>query len=1242
MINMKSIWCRYRFFLVILTACLLAVFVLREVREKRMYVHSHVRSFTQEFTRKERSLEVIMDSLTAVLSRYPEKTPDLLWDEIPSSRFEEEGLGAFIWHKDSLLFWSHNTIPVPEIWQENFFGVPFLHLKTVWVVPLIRNIGEYHMVGMILVKWVYPYENDLLENFFHPSFNIPNSVKISTQALPDSYPVQDRKGETLFYLLFDESVKSELVDVIIPSLLYLTVFLLLLFYPICWLKNKTDSYRRRGVIALILLGLGGRIAMQVFRFPDVWYQLEWFDPVYLAIPFLFPSLGDLLVTMGVVSVLTMYYFLYYRFSEPVTYRYTRGVYRFQFGFVFWLLFIIFLHILSLDMIEKIILNSEISVDGGNVLLFTSLSLGVYFAIALLFVVFVLLYEKWIEYIRPDFSLKTFYALIVSISLVSLLYCFFSHESDVLMAVLLFPLISWLIARVGYRPQREFRYIELVLLALLFAMYTTGLVYYYGEMRSRQERSILAMNLSSERDDVAEYLLSELDPRLRQDSMLKSLVMRPDFSMEELSAYLSRQYFYGYWEKYSLQSVVCTPEDPLALEPPVPQPLPCYSFFHNIIVQRGVPLLNSEFYFIQDRNGPMTYLGRIPFRQSGKEVSIFLELTSKYNTYEIGYPELLIERKISGSLLNEYSYARYHKNVLIDNYGEYPYHRIARIYGEIPFVGSFKHMDDNGYHHTLYNAGDETLFVLSSPVASRWTIVFTFSYVFLLFVMLVSVLFIAGHRKFLYELLALNFQNKIQYSVLTLMILFIMIITSVSASFLLQQSQRKHTDIITQKLQSIAVEFNNSVGLGEWDFQSQEQMESFLFEQARVYFTDINLYFPDGTLLASSRPEVFSKGLLGTQISPKVFQRLHFQGEMLIIGEEQIGSLKYISAYIPLTNSNNQVKGILNVPYFMQQNVLTQEVSSLLITVLNLFVLLFLLSLILSVFISRQLTHPLRILQQYLGRIQLSTQAELLEYSGKDEIGDLVKAYNQMVEELARNVDQLAKSERESAWREMAKQIAHEIKNPLTPMKLNVQHIQRAKEQKSGHFDQMFERVTAHLIEQIDLLSEIASQFSNFASMSVMHMERVNVVGRLDQVVQLFIHAKAKFVLLYDPSEVIWVWGDGRRITQVFTNLVKNALQAVPQDRLPVITLKVVRHGKQVWIKISDNGSGIPDEMMDKIFEPNFTTKSSGMGLGLAIVKSIVETLQGEISYTTEEGVGSSFLVRFPVIYEQDNTPEFRD
>ncbi|MDD4032537.1 MAG: HAMP domain-containing sensor histidine kinase, partial [Bacteroidales bacterium] len=849
---------------------------------------------------------------------------------------------------------------------------------------------------------------------------------------------------------------------------------------------------------------------------------------------------------------------------------------------------------------------------------------------------VLLFEKWIEYVRDDFPYNTFRALILSVFFIAIIFSLILHQTDLFIASLAFPFIALIIARVKYTSVHGYRYVELVLLVFVFALYTTGLVYYYGELRSRQDRNILAMNLATERDEVAEYLLSELNPVLREDSVLHEMITKDDFSIEEINTYLTRQYFYGYWDKYSFQFIMCHPDDNLLLDPPSQQETPCQSFFYNMTVQKGVPLPNSDFYFIQNRNGRMTYLGSLNFEQTdrSKDISFFIELTSKYYTYEIGYPELLIERKISQNLsLSNYSYARYYQNLLIDNYGDFAYHRTDQIYGDIQ-PGTFKNVDFNDYHHTVYNAGDETLFVLSTPVASYWTLLITLSYVFLLFVLLASIFFIASHRKILYELIALNFQNKIQYSVLALMVLFTIIITGVSGSFLFQQSQRKHRDVITQKLQSIAIELNNAVGSEDWEYISRDQIESLLFDKARVYSTDINLYSPNGSLLASSRPEIFSKGLLGMQISPQIFQRLHFQGEMTIIGEEQVGSLKYISAYVPLTDQDNKVRGILNVPYFMKQNILTQEISTLLVTVLNLFILLFLLSVILSVIISRQLTHPLRILQQYLSRIQLSTQAEILEYSGKDEIGDLVRSYNHMVEELAHNVDRLAKSERESAWREMAKQIAHEIKNPLTPMKLNVQHIRRAKDQHNENFDVMFDRVTARLMEQIDLLSDIASQFSNFASMSITHQEKVNVVDRLDQVVQLFMNSQVEFVTEYDPSEVIWVWGDGKRITQVFTNLIKNGIQAIPPERPAVITVKVLKHGRQVWIRITDNGDGIPEEMMDKIFEPNFTTKTSGMGLGLAIVKSIVESLQGEITFTTEPGKGSSFLVRFSVYVEE--------
>jgi two-component system nitrogen regulation sensor histidine kinase NtrY len=228
---------------------------------------------------------------------------------------------------------------------------------------------------------------------------------------------------------------------------------------------------------------------------------------------------------------------------------------------------------------------------------------------------------------------------------------------------------------------------------------------------------------------------------------------------------------------------------------------------------------------------------------------------------------------------------------------------------------------------------------------------------------------------------------------------------------------------------------------------------------------------------------------------------------------------------------------------------------------------------------------------------------------------------------------LAQSERESAWREMAKQIAHEIKNPLTPMKLNVQHLMRTMGEGKADLA-MVERISATLIEQIDSLSAIANEFSDFAKMPKAKSSRVDLVSKLHSLLQLFEASdKAEIILDPGPVEEVYVYADNEQLMRVFINLVKNGLQSIPRNRKGMIRIELREKEKQAVVSFTDNGSGIPEEIRDKLFRPNFTTKSSGMGMGLAISSSVVRSLGGKIWYDTKPNQGTIFYVSLPLMVD---------
>jgi nitrogen fixation/metabolism regulation signal transduction histidine kinase len=305
-----------------------------------------------------------------------------------------------------------------------------------------------------------------------------------------------------------------------------------------------------------------------------------------------------------------------------------------------------------------------------------------------------------------------------------------------------------------------------------------------------------------------------------------------------------------------------------------------------------------------------------------------------------------------------------------------------------------------------------------------------------------------------------------------------------------------------------------------------------------------------------------------------------------------------------------------------------------VAVINIYLILLLIILGVSVFLADRITQPLRVIQSRIARVSLSSKNETIRYDRSDEIRGLVEEYNYMVQELERSAELLAQSERESAWREMAKQIAHEIKNPLTPMKLNVQHLQRAMAE--GEVDAaMVERISATLVEQIDSLSAIANEFSDFAKMPKARNVPVDLVSMLHKLLQLFeASERTEIILDPGPGEEVYIYADKEQVMRVFINLVKNGLQSIPRSRRGLIRISLAVKDQWAEVSISDNGKGIPEEIRDKLFQPNFTTKSAGMGMGLAISSNIVRSLGGKIWYETRPDKGTVFFVSLPLITDK--------
>ncbi|MBP8791027.1 MAG: HAMP domain-containing histidine kinase, partial [Breznakibacter sp.] len=388
---------------------------------------------------------------------------------------------------------------------------------------------------------------------------------------------------------------------------------------------------------------------------------------------------------------------------------------------------------------------------------------------------------------------------------------------------------------------------------------------------------------------------------------------------------------------------------------------------------------------------------------------------------------------------------------------------------------------------------------------------------------------------------------------------------------------------------------------------------------------------NGHLLGTSRSELYSKGIVSPLINHQAYYAMAIKEEPEYMTKEGIGSLKYLSGYLPFYNYENQLLGYLNIPYFVGINSLHQQISSIVVAIINAYLFFILIAVGLAILISRRIASPLIAIRESIKNVQLGKSNAKINYSGSDEIGNLITEFNRMLDELSFSAEKLAASERESAWREMAKQVAHEINNPLTPMKLSVQYLQRAWDEQREDYGKYMNRVTDTLIEQIDQLSVIASEFSSFAKMPSMNPEYIDVVHKIKSAIALFDQSEnIRFTFNDNGAGKAVVYADGEQMGSVLNNLLKNAIQSIDHGRMGEISISLKKMESEVRISVADNGHGIPADIQEKMFKPNFTTKSRGMGLGLAIVKNIIIGMQGSIWFETMVGIGTTFHISIPL------------
>ena len=470
---------------------------------------------------------------------------------------------------------------------------------------------------------------------------------------------------------------------------------------------------------------------------------------------------------------------------------------------------------------------------------------------------------------------------------------------------------------------------------------------------------------------------------------------------------------------------------------------------------------------------------------------------------------------------------------------------------------------------------------------------------------------------------LKLSHRIFMSMLVL-IFFSFLAVGITTIFRYQSKNKEyHKERLKRKDRAVVKSIEYMIEPEKLSLEEQFIGTNILQKLSLIHKLNINVYNLDGKFVAASDTNTLIKPQLDKKLLNQIINKIKNQTKTV---REIQDKKEFLDIYTVLYHKNNAY-GILNIPYNSNElNDVNEEIKTEVLVLVKIYTFLFIMSGLIAVFLLKQITKPLNILTQKLKEVEITKQNEPIFWPVNDELGMLISQYNNLINELKEKAEKLAQSERQSAWKKMAQQIAHEIKNPLTPMKLTVQYFEKTIKGNDDKLNQKVKEFTSTMLQQIDTMSAVASAFSNFASLTKQVLERFQLEKEVEKITELY---KKEGVFFDFKLTECYVKMDKTHLTRILNNLIQNAIQSIPKEKENKIILKIYSSEKFWCIEIKDNGSGIKEEIINKGFEPNFTTKNSGMGLGLAMVKNIVRDFGGEISFITKLGVGTTFFVKIP-------------
>ncbi len=1147
------------------------------------------------YAKQERSKEALDLLLNDSLSKHRVEFEEL---------YKQQNIGIYYFENDSLLYW--NNAQIPLAYKKNLFEKDFgiAILKQGNYLYFKAKKENKFALALCLVKPNYDLQNNYLKNNFSNWTGISKELDLATKG-PQENAV-NLNGQTLFYLSGNETAYHSIAVSNICFTAFLAGFVLLLICSLLAIKEKPQGMRLFVWLSAILVF---RALMIWLKWPAFFYRSVLYDVQLFgnADSMINSYLGDILLNSIILLFIAVLFNFRIQRSKTKILNYI---------WIFFLCFVIgFIAIQFNNGVKSLVSNSTLNFDFLSIFsikfpAFIALFALTCYCLALFVFIHRLIFFFTGKYIQ---DLLFFSGVIFIICLsIQLIFNYTTVFENYWLLVFALPL--FVLTRAGFSRNSLGLGFQILIMSVITSLFFN----FYIIQNQRSDLGLLSFNLSERKDAILESEFSGVPDKIANDEKLKILIDFLPNSEKEVEQLLKQKYFGGYFNRYNVEVSLfdkdCKPllatKDPILLNE---------GFFEDQVKYKETDSVSKNFFFIANHKKNSRYIGKIPLSTK----NLYVRLEPKQFEELGSFPDLLLDQsQQKPDKLKKFSHAVYRSGQISSRYGEFNY-----PYFDSDSTALTKTNPD--YVHYFFNPDEETQIIISQK-KKNGDYYFTYnSYLFLFFS------FISYCSYFIYGLIftsrfkSSSFTRRIQAIIIILLLLAISAVGVTSARLVSNQFEGDNVKQLQEKTQTIINELATQFTPAEMFDPTQKELVNLkLKEYAHLFSTDISLFGKKGRLFHTSEPRLYDLGLAASLVNPQAYADLKENRTSATSVNEKAGELNYLSLYTPLFNNKKELIGFVNLPYYAKQADLVNELSGIISAFINVYVILFVISILSGLILAGYITRPLQLIKQQIANITLGKQNEKIKWQSNDEIGKLVSEYNQMLVKLEESANLLAQSERESAWREMAKQVAHEIKNPLTPMKLNLQYLQHLMKNNPDDFKEKFEKASAGIIEQIDSLATIANEFSSFAKFPKTNLQTINLVEIIKTSELTFENHKNISIINRISKNELPVLGDKDQALRVFNNILKNAVQALDERTDPKIEIDIVESEVSVTISISDNGIGIGNDLKQKLFTPNFTTKNTGSGLGLAMVKNIMQGFDGKVWFDSEINKGTTFYLEF--------------